>query len=71
MLNRLVWTDRILHASLGFTPYLSCIQVLPIDAYDEERSQFLASGTEEHRYARPTARPQRRTVCRIDIRARL
>lgn len=51
MVNRRVYTDRIVHASLGFTPHLSCVQVFPIDAHDEELGQLLASDTEEHRYA--------------------
>lgn len=34
--NHHLRTDRILYASLGLTPYLSCIQALSIHAYDEE-----------------------------------
>lgn len=70
-LNRFMYTDRVLHASLGFAPDFSCVQAFSIDAYDEERSQFLASGTQEHRHAQSTPRPQRRTIHRIDIRTRL
>ena len=51
ILNHLSYTDCVLPASLGFTPHLSCIQAFPIYAYDEGRSQFLASGPQEHRYA--------------------
>ena len=66
-----LYTGRVLFAPLGFTPYLSHIQTFPNDAYDEERGQFLASGTQEYRSTKSTSGPQRCTVCGIDIRERL
>ena len=66
-----LYTGRVLSAPLGFTPYLSHIQTFPNHAYDEERGQFLASGTQEHRSTQSASGPQRCTVCGIDIRERL
>lgn len=67
----LACADPILYASLGFTPYLSCIQAFPIYSYDEECGRLLESGAQKHRHAQSTARPQRRAICRTGIRERL